>query len=258
MRIDVFSLFPELFNGFLSESILKRAIDRQLLEVLLHNPRQWTENKHGRVDDRPYGGGPGMVLSPQPVVDCVQAIRAQVAQPGPLLLLSPAGRTWNQRWAEELAAEQHVMMICGRYEGFDQRILDVLQPIEVSLGDYIINGGEVAAMVLIETLMRLLPGALGDEQSACQDSFSTENRLLEFPQYTRPRDFRGWQVPEVLLSGDHQKIQAWRNEQSEIRTRQRRGDLLCEVQRPVRVAVEDFPVRSESDRTGNHPSEKVD
>ncbi len=229
MRIDVFSLFPELFAGFLSESILKRAIDRQLLEVLLHNPRQWTENKHGRVDDRPYGGGPGMVLAPQPVVDCVQAIRAEVAKPGPLLLLSPTGRTWNQRWAEELAAESHLMMICGRYEGFDQRILDVLQPIEVSLGDYIINGGEVAAMVLIETVMRLLPGALGDEQSASQDSFSTENRLLEYPQYTRPRDFRGWQVPEVLLSGDHPKIQAWRQEQSEIRTRQRRSDLLTET-----------------------------
>jgi tRNA (guanine37-N1)-methyltransferase len=228
MRIDVFSLFPELFAGFLSESILKRAIDRQLLEVLLHNPRQWTENKHGRVDDRPYGGGPGMVLSPQPVVDCVQAVRAEVAKPGPLLLLSPTGRTWNQRWAEELAAESHLMMICGRYEGFDQRILDVLQPIEVSLGDYIINGGEVAAMVLIETVMRLLPGALGDEQSASQDSFSTENRFLEYPQYTRPRDFRGWQVPEVLLSGDHQKIQAWRQEQSEIRTRQCRSDLLTE------------------------------
>lgn len=229
MRIDVFSLFPELFAGFLSESILKRSIDRQLLEVLLHNPRQWTENKHGRVDDRPYGGGPGMVLSPQPVVDCVQAIRAEVAKSGPLLLLSPTGRTWNQRWAEELAAESHLMMICGRYEGFDQRILDVLQPIEVSLGDYIINGGEVAAMVLIETVMRLLPGALGDEQSASQDSFSTENRLLEYPQYTRPRDFRGWQVPEVLLSGDHPKIQAWRQEQSEIRTRQRRNDLLTET-----------------------------
>jgi len=229
MRIDVFSLFPELFAGFLSESILKRAIDRRLLEVLLHNPRQWTENKHGRVDDRPYGGGPGMVLSPQPVVDCVEAIRAQVAQPGPLLLLSPTGRTWNQRWAEELAAEPHLMMICGRYEGFDHRILEVLQPVEVSLGDYIINGGEVAAMVLIETVMRLLPGALGDEQSACQDSFSSENRFLEYPQYTRPRDFRGWQVPEVLLSGDHQKIQAWRQAQSETRTRQRRGDLLTET-----------------------------
>lgn len=170
-----------------------------------------------------------MVLSPQPVVDCVQAIRAKVAQPGPLLLLSPTGRTWNQRWAEELATESHLLMICGRYEGFDQRILDVLQPIEVSLGDYIINGGEVAAMVLIETVMRLLPGALGDEQSASQDSFSTENRLLEYPQYTRPRDFRGWQVPEVLLSGDHPKIQAWRQEQSEIRTRQRRSDLLTET-----------------------------
>lgn len=228
MRIDVFSLFPELFTGFLSESILKRSLDRQLLDVRLHNPRQWTENKHSRVDDRPYGGGPGMVLSPQPVVDAVQAIKCQLEKPGPIVLLSPAGKTWNQRWAEELATEQHLMMLCGRYEGFDQRILDILQPIEVSIGDYVINGGEVAAMVLIETLMRLLPGALGDEQSAQQDSFSSENRILEFPQYTRPREFRGLSVPEVLLSGDHSKIEAWRQMQSETRTRQRRRELLDE------------------------------
>ncbi|MDP1562828.1 MAG: tRNA (guanosine(37)-N1)-methyltransferase TrmD [Pirellulaceae bacterium] len=228
MRIDVFSLFPELFTGFLGESILKRSLDRQLLDVRLHNPRQWTENKHSRVDDRPYGGGPGMVLSPQPVVDAVHAIKSQLEQPGPILLLSPTGKTWNQRWAEELATEQHLMMLCGRYEGFDQRILDILQPIEVSIGDYVINGGEVAAMVLIETLMRLLPGALGDEQSAQQDSFSSENRILEFPQYTRPREFRGLAVPEVLLSGDHPKIEAWRQMQSESRTRQRRRELLDE------------------------------
>ncbi|MBL8892149.1 MAG: tRNA (guanosine(37)-N1)-methyltransferase TrmD [Planctomycetaceae bacterium] len=228
MRIDVFSLFPELFSGFLGESILKRALDRQLLDVRLHNPRQWTENKHGRVDDRPYGGGPGMVLSPQPIVDAVEAIRGQLEQPGPVLLLSPAGKTWNQPWAEELATEPHLMMLCGRYEGFDQRILDILQPIEVSIGDYVINGGEVAAMVLIETMMRLLPGALGDEQSALQDSFSSENRILEFPQYTRPRDYRGLSVPEVLLSGDHPKIEAWRRQQSETRTRQRRRELLDE------------------------------
>lgn len=228
MRMDVFSLFPELFTGFLGESILKRALDRELLEVRLHNPRQWTENKHGRVDDRPYGGGPGMVLSPQPVVDAVQAVRSQIERPGPILLLSPTGKTWNQRWAEELATEQHLMLICGRYEGFDQRILDILQPIEVSIGDYVLNGGEVAAMVLIETLMRLLPGALGDEQSAPQDSFSSENRILEFPQYTRPREFRGLAVPEILLSGDHPKIEAWRQQQSETRTRQRRRELLDE------------------------------
>ncbi len=228
MRMDVFSLFPELFTGFLGESILKRALDRELLEVRLHNPRQWTENKHGRVDDRPYGGGPGMVLSPQPVVDAVQAVRNQIERPGPILLLSPTGKTWNQRWAEELATEQHLMLICGRYEGFDQRILDILQPIEVSIGDYVLNGGEVAAMVLIETLMRLLPGALGDEQSAPQDSFSSENRILEFPQYTRPREFRGLAVPEILLSGDHPKIEAWRQQQSETRTRQRRRELLDE------------------------------
>jgi tRNA (guanine37-N1)-methyltransferase len=142
------------------------------------------------------------------------------------LLLSPAGQTWNQPWAEAVATEQQVTLICGRYEGFDQRILDILKPIEVSIGDYVINGGEVAAMVVMESIMRLLPGALGDEQSAIQDSFSCGNRILEFPQYTRPRNFRGWDVPEVLLSGDHQKIEAWRQQQSELRTRQRRGELM--------------------------------
>jgi tRNA (guanine37-N1)-methyltransferase len=167
-----------------------------------------------------------MVLSPQPFVDCVQSIRGQLSDPGPLLLLSPAGQTWNQPWAEAVATEQQVTLICGRYEGFDQRILDILKPIEVSIGDYVINGGEVAAMVVMESIMRLLPGALGDEQSAIQDSFSCGNRILEFPQYTRPRNFRGWDVPEVLLSGDHQKIEAWRQQQSELRTRQRRGELM--------------------------------
>jgi tRNA (guanine37-N1)-methyltransferase len=226
MRIDVFSLFPDLFSGFLSESILKRALDKQILRIEVHNPRLWTHDKHGRVDDRPFGGGPGMVLAPQPIVDCVEQVRQQVEKPGPLLILSPSGQRWNQQWAERLANQEHLMMICGRYEGFDQRILDILEPIEVSIGDYIINGGEVAAMVLIETIMRLLPGALGDEQSARQDSFSTENRILEFPQYTRPREFRGREVPEVLLSGDHQKILAWRQQQSQLRTRQRRHELL--------------------------------
>ena len=229
MRIDVFSLFPDLFSGFLSESILKRALDQQILNIEVHNPRLWTHDKHGRVDDRPFGGGPGMVLAPQPIVDCVEQVRQQIEKPGPLLILSPSGQQWNQKWAESLATEEHLMMICGRYEGFDQRILDILEPIEVSIGDFIINGGEVAAMVLIETIMRLLPGALGDEQSARQDSFSTENRILEFPQYTRPREFRGREVPEVLLSGDHQKILAWRQQQSQLRTRQRRQELLDEI-----------------------------
>lgn len=226
MRIDVLTLFPDLFSGFLSESILKRALDRRLLDIQLHNPREWTQDKHGRVDDRPYGGGPGMVLAPQPVVDCAESVRGAIHQPGPILLLSPAGKVWNQAWAEELKDESQITMICGRYEGFDQRILDVLQPIEVSIGDYIINGGEVAAMVLIESLMRLLPGALGDEQSAAHDSFSSENRILEYPQYTRPRDYRGRTVPEILLSGDHERIRAWRQQQSELRTLQRRRELL--------------------------------
>jgi tRNA (guanine37-N1)-methyltransferase len=227
MRFDVLTLFPEIFSGYLGQSLLSKAIDRKLVEVCLHDFRNWCRDKHHQVDDRPFGGGPGMVIKAEPVVECVEAVRQLNEEPGRLILLSPQGRKLDQPLAEQWASrESRLTLICGRYEGFDQRIVDILQPEEVSVGDYVLNGGEVAAMVLIDTVIRLLPGVLGDEESSRDDSFSSGNRLLEFPQYTRPREYRGRQVPEVLLSGDHQAIAAWRLEQTIERTRKRRADLL--------------------------------
>lgn len=226
MRFDVLTLFPEIFSGYVSQSLLKKGIDAGLIGVHLHDIRRWTTDKHQKVDDRPFGGGPGMVMKVEPVVDCVEAVR-QLAQPtGRLILLSPQGRRLDQSLVKELAAEPRLVLVCGRYEGFDQRIIDLLQPEEISIGDYILNGGEAAAMVVIDACIRLIPGVLGDEQSSQEDSFSTESGHLEFPQYTRPREFRGRTVPEILLSGDHQEIARWRQEQSYLKTRERRQDLL--------------------------------
>jgi tRNA (guanine37-N1)-methyltransferase len=227
MRFDVLTLFPGIFTGFLAESIFRKTIDRQLLEVHLHDFRQWVTNKHQAVDDRPYGGGPGMVICPQPVVECVEEIRGRTADPGRLVLLTPQGRTWDQESAEEMVSScSRVILICGRYEGFDQRVIDILQPEEWSLGDFILNGGEVAAMAMMECLIRLMPDVLGDQNSSVDDSFSSGNRLLEAPQYTRPREYRGQTVPDILLSGNHSAIAAWRAEQSLAKTGQRRSDLL--------------------------------
>lgn len=226
MRFDVLTLFPELFAGYLGQSLLKKAIDRGIVDVQLHDIRRWSRGKHQKVDDRPFGGGPGMVLMVEPVVECVEAVRKQEPDAGHLLMLTPQGRKLNQRVVEELASHQRIILLCGRYEGFDQRVSDILQPEELSIGDFVLNGGEVAAMVVIETVIRLIPGFLGDEESSIQDSFSSGNRWLECPQYTRPREFRGHEVPEVLLSGDHEAIARWRREQSFLKTRQRRGDLL--------------------------------
>lgn len=228
MRFDVLTLFPEIFSGYLSQSLLKKAIDRGLTSVHCHNLRQWSKDKHQKVDDRPFGGGPGMVLMVEPVVDSVEAIQAMSAEPAHLVLLTPQGRKLNQTVVEELATKSRVLLLCGRYEGFDQRVIDILQPDEISLGDYILNGGEVAAMAIIDAVIRLIPGVLGDEQSSVDDSFSEGNRLLEFAQYTRPREFRGHSVPDILLSGDHQAIARWRQEQSYLKTRERRADLLSE------------------------------
>lgn len=226
MRFDVLTLFPEIFSGYVSQSLLKKGIDAGLIGVHLHDIRRWTTDKHQKVDDRPFGGGPGMVMKVEPVVDCVEAVQ-QLAQPtGRLILLSPQGRRLDQSLVKELAAEPRLVLVCGRYEGFDQRIIDLLQPEEISIGDYILNGGEAAAMVVIDACIRLIPGVLGDEQSSQEDSFSTESGHLEFPQYTRPREFRGRTVPEILLSGDHQEIARWRQEQSYLKTRERRQDLL--------------------------------
>ena len=226
MQFDILTLFPEIFSGYVSQSLLSKAIESGLVQIDLHDIRNWTLDKHQRVDDRPYGGGPGMVMQVEPVVECVEAVQKIGESPSQLIMLTPTGKPLNQRLVEELVQRPRHILLCGRYEGFDQRVVDILNPLEISIGDYILNGGEVGAMALIDSMIRLVPGVLGDEQSSQDDSFSTGNRLLEFPHYTRPRDFRGHTVPEVLLSGDHGVIAQWRQEQSLQRTRERREDLL--------------------------------
>jgi len=228
MQFDVLSLFPDIFQGYLGQSLLKRAIDNRLVDVRLHNIRDWADDKHNCVDDRPFGGGPGMVLKVEPIVECVEAVRREGQQPGHLVMLTPQGKPLDQETVEELARRPRLLLLCGRYEGFDERIRTILNPREISLGDFILNGGEVAAMAVIDAVMRLVPGTLGDEDSSVDDSFSGETRLLEFAQYTRPREFRGLEVPDVLLGGNHQQITRWREENSKQRTRERRADLLDE------------------------------
>jgi tRNA (guanine37-N1)-methyltransferase len=228
MRFDVLTLFPEMFAGYLAQSLLKLAIERGLVEVGLHNIRDWSTDKHKKVDDRPFGGGPGMVLKVEPVVACVEAVRAQAADPGHLVMLTPQGRRLDQAVVEQLARNRRLLLVCGRYEGFDERIRLILQPDEVSIGDYVLGGGEVAAMVVIDAVSRLVPGVLGDEDSSQDDSFSGEDRLLEGAQYTRPREYRGLVVPEVLLNGNHDRIARWRKENARERTLQRRADLLSQ------------------------------
>ena len=226
MRFDVLTLFPEIFAGYTGESLLKRAIERGLVEVRMHNIRDWTDDKHNTVDDRPFGGGPGMVLKVEPVVESVEEVRRETDDPGHLIMLTPQGRRFDQAVVEELAAKKRILLLCGRYEGFDERIRLILKPDEISIGDFILNGGEVAAMAVIDAVIRLIPDVLGDEDSSGEDSFSGPERLLEFAQYTRPREYRGLEVPEILLSGNHQEIARWRKQDSERRTRQRRADLL--------------------------------
>ncbi len=204
MRFDLLTLFPEMFEGYLGQSLLKRAIKRDLVEVMLHNIRDWAENKHKKVDDRPFGGGPGMVLKVEPVIECVEAVRGDGPRPGHLVMLTPQGRPLNQAVVEELAQRERILLLCGRYEGFDERIREILEPDEISIGDFVLNGGEVAAMVIIDSVIRLVPDVLGDEESSGDDSFSQPGRLLEFAQYTRPREYRGLEVPAVLLGGNHE------------------------------------------------------
>ncbi|HXT58821.1 MAG TPA: tRNA (guanosine(37)-N1)-methyltransferase TrmD [Pirellulales bacterium] len=221
MRFDVLTLFPEMFPDYLGQSLLKLAIDKGLVDVRLHDIRDWAEGRHKMVDDRPFGGGPGMVLMVKPVVECVEAVRGDGEEPGHLVMLSPQGRRLDQSVVEELAEKKRLILLCGRYEGFDERVKQLLKPDEISIGDFVLNGGEVAAMVVIDAVIRLVPGVLGDERSSSEDSFSGAERLLEFPQYTRPREFRGLAAPEILLSGNHPEIARWRKEQSLARTRQR-------------------------------------
>ena len=218
MRFDVLTLFPEIFSGFLGESLLAKAIAKGLIQAKLWNIRHFAGGKHHSVDDKPFGGGPGMVLMPGPVFDAVEAVRADDSQPGTLVMLTPSGRRLNQAVAAELAKKDRLILLCGRYEGFDERIRLGLKPIEISIGDFVCNGGEVPAMVIMETVMRLIPGFLGDPASAVEESHS-EPGLLEYPQYTRPRVYRELEVPEILLSGDHRKIEAWRREQTFIRSK---------------------------------------
>jgi tRNA (guanine37-N1)-methyltransferase len=224
IRIDILTLFPQVFESPLSCSIIKRAQDNSLAEIILTDIRDFSTDNYRKVDDKPYGGGPGMVMMPGPVFDCLEHVRKLSPDNGRLILLSPQGRKFDQAKATELSKEKRLILIAGKYEGFDERIRTGLGAEQISIGDYVLNGGELAAMVVIDAVVRLLPGALGDEDSAKDDSFS--EGLLEYPQYTRPEVFRGMKVPEILLSGDHAKIAEWRKQQSIERTKKFRPDLL--------------------------------
>jgi len=223
MRIDILTLFPDLFGGFLDGSLLGEARRTGLVEIRLTNIRDFAPGVHRQVDDRPYGGGPGMLLMPGPVVECVEAVQRQ-APAGHLVMLTPGGRRLDQSAVERLADHDRLVLLCGRYEGFDDRVRETLRPEEISIGDYVLSGGEVAAMVVVDAVARLVPGVLGHEESARQDSFSGSDRLVEGPQYTRPREFRGLKVPEILLSGDHGRIATWRREQALDATRRHMAD----------------------------------
>lgn len=218
MRFDVLTLFPEMFHGYLGQSLLKLAIQNGLVEIHLWNLRDWAKGKHKSVDDRPFGGGPGMVLMPGPVFDAVETIQPLVAEPAQLLMLTPAGERLNQAVVQDLATHKRLLLLCGRYEGFDERIRLGLKPREISIGDFVCNGGEVPAMVVIDTVIRLVPGVLGDPASLDEETHADPG-TIEYPQYTRPREFRGMEVPEVLLSGNHQDVARWRQEQSAARSR---------------------------------------
>src|SRR5947209_4021695 len=228
MRFDVLTLFPEIFQGYFTQSILKLAIEKGLVEIHLWNIRDWAQGKHRSVDDRPFGGGPGMVIMPEPVYAAVEAVRPQAPDPGLLVLLTPAGERLTQTVVRELADQQRLLLLCGRYEGFDERVRLGLRPREISIGDFICSGGEVPAMVVIDTVVRYVPGVLGDAASVTEESHSDPGRL-EYPHYTRPRVFRGMAVPDVLISGDHQAVARWRQEQSEARSRRGAGPARVNV-----------------------------
>ena len=229
MKFEVFTLLPEVFPPYLESSILKRARERGLISVGVHNIREHTHDKHHVADDTPYGGGGGMVMKPEPVFEAVESVLGQnplqtTGTPVPIILLTPQGRVFTQRVAEELSQHEHIALICGRYEGIDERIRERLVTDEISIGDYVLTGGELPAMILIDAVSRLLPRVLGDPTGAEDDSHSMG--LLEYPHYTKPAEFRGWKVPEVLQSGNHARINQWRREQSLLRTLRRRPDML--------------------------------
>ncbi len=223
MQVHIFTLFPQMFQGPLTDSIVGRAVSRGILDLQLHNPRDSTHDRHRTVDDAPYGGGPGMVLKPEPLFEAVEAVLG-VPPRCPVILLTPQGKPFRQADARRLAREPSIALICGHYEGVDERVRRHLATEEVSIGDYVLTGGELAAMVVVDAVTRLVPGVLGDDASSEDDSHSTG--LLQYPQYTRPAEFRGWAVPDVLTSGDHGAVQRWRRKQALLRTQHRRPDLL--------------------------------
>jgi tRNA (guanine37-N1)-methyltransferase len=225
MRIDILTLFPKMFTGPFDESIIKRAIDNNIVSIVIHNLRDWGLGKHKVVDDSPFGGGAGMVMKTEPIFEAVEAIKARDGDSSaPVVLLTPQGRVFNQKIAAELAKFDRLILICGHYEGIDERVREHLATDEISIGDYVLTGGELAAMVVIDAVVRHLPGVLGSEESAEEDSHTAG--LLEYPQYTRPPVYRGWEVPQVLLSGNHAQIAKWRREQSILRTFMKRPDLF--------------------------------
>ncbi len=226
MLFDIFTLFPEVFLPYIDSSIIKRARQNRLVEINLYNIRDWATDRHHVTDDMPYGGGGGMVMKPEPLFAAVESILGVLPQ-CPIILLTPQGRTFTQEVAQELVKESHLALICGHYEGIDERIRQHLVTDEISIGDYVLTGGELPALVMLDALTRLIPGALGDPTGAMDDSHASG--LLEYPQYTRPPEFRSWRVPEVLLSGNHAEINRWRREQALLRTFQRRPDLLQKV-----------------------------
>jgi tRNA (guanine37-N1)-methyltransferase len=221
VKIDVLTLFPAMFAGPLDESIVKRARDAGLLDLKIHNLRDWTHDRHKTVDDRPFGGGPGMLLKPEPLFEAIEGLKREKTR---VVLLSPSGRQFNQAIAHELANKEDLLLVTGHYEGFDERVREKLADDELSIGDYVLTNGALPAMVVIDAVVRLLPGALGDDESSHDESFS--QGLLEYPQYTRPAEFRGMKVPDVLVSGNHAEIEKWRREQAKARTKMRRPDLL--------------------------------
>ena len=223
MRFDVLTLFPDLFQGYFTQSLLKLAIQRGLVEIHLWNLRSWAAGKHRQVDDRPFGGGPGMVLMPEPVFAAVEAIRQIGPEPGEVVMLTPGGRRLTQEIVKELSTVKRLILLCGRYEGFDERIRLGLKPREISIGDFVCNGGEVPAMTVIDTVIRYVPGVLGDEESVTEESHSIAGKL-EYPQYTRPRSFRGMDVPEILMSGDHGAVAKWREGQSIERSKRQNSE----------------------------------
>lgn len=234
-RFEIFTLFPQVFEPYLETSILQRARQNGLVEVHLHNIRDWTTDRHHTTDDLPYGGGGGMVMKPEPIFAAVESVLGKPPA-CPVILMTPQGRVFNQKIAQELAAQPTLALLCGRYEGVDERVRQHLVTDEISIGDYVLSGGELAALVVVDAVTRLIPGVLGDPDGAWDDSHAMG--LLEYPHYTRPPEFRGWEVPEILLSGDHARIARWRREQALLRTWQRRPDLLLSA--PLTEADREF------------------